>query len=127
IARPYPGQILLPTPKGIIFISLLPVISKASPLFKNLSGLNAIGSSHTFGSQPISATMKFIVPCFGTRNPSRTASSLTACGNTKCPGGCRLNPSKITAFRYGIICKYSSLTSVSSTPTTSLISMKSFS
>lgn len=43
IGKPSPGQILLPTPKGIILIPLLPVISNTlSPLLsplRNLSGL----------------------------------------------------------------------------------------
>ncbi|KAG5007948.1 hypothetical protein JHK82_025880 [Glycine max] len=59
-----PGHILLPAPNGIILISLLPIMSKfvppfCSPLFMNLSGLKAKGSSQAVGSLPISATRKF--------------------------------------------------------------------
>ncbi|KAI9383386.1 hypothetical protein POPTR_013G076501v4 [Populus trichocarpa] len=128
MAKPYPGQILLQTPKGIILISLLPVISNASPSpFRNLSGLKAMGSSHTFGSHPISATMKFTVPFLGIRYPPNTVSSVTACGSTKCPGGCLRRPSRIIAFKYGIFCRSSSFTSPSPYPTTSFISENSFS
>ncbi|RHN71732.1 hypothetical protein MtrunA17_Chr2g0280021 [Medicago truncatula] len=65
-AKLSPGQILLPAPNGIIFISLLPVMSKVSS-FKNLSGLNSNGSSQTRGSNAISASKKFTVPFLGTK------------------------------------------------------------
>ncbi|OAY65110.1 hypothetical protein ACMD2_21637 [Ananas comosus] len=104
IANPYPGHILLPTPKGIILISLLPVMSTASPSppSRNLSGRNSIGSSQTFPSHPISATIKFTSAPFGTQYSPSIILAVTVCGNTKCAGGCLRNPSRITAFRAGI-------------------------
>ncbi|CAN1335786.1 hypothetical protein LINPERPRIM_LOCUS36888, partial [Linum perenne] len=124
-ANPYPGHILLPAPNGIILISLLPVISNDAPT--NLSGLNDIGSSHTFGSHPISATMKFTLAFFGITYSPSFASSVTACGNTKCPGGCRRSPSNTTAFRYGSLFSSSSPISPPRSPITDLISSTSLS
>ncbi|WRX24185.1 hypothetical protein QQP08_017364 [Theobroma cacao] len=77
------------------------IISKVSPFlpFKNLSGLNSVGFSHTFGSLPISATIKLTMLFFGTKKPSNSASFVTAYGTRKWLGGCRLKPSKTMAFR----------------------------
>ncbi|KVH97470.1 hypothetical protein Ccrd_000444 [Cynara cardunculus var. scolymus] len=88
-----------------------------SSFIKNLSGLNSIGSSHTFGSQPISATKKLMVAPSGILYPSTSTSFVTLCGSRRWPDGCLLSPSKTTAFRYGIFCRSSSfITDSSSTP-----------
>ncbi|KAF8772274.1 hypothetical protein HU200_005990 [Digitaria exilis] len=49
IPRAYPGQMRRPAPKGIILISLLPVIStpQPSPPSTNLSGRNSRAAVHT--------------------------------------------------------------------------------
>ncbi|URE21123.1 hypothetical protein MUK42_11134, partial [Musa troglodytarum] len=130
MASPSPGHMRLPAPKGIIVISLLPVMSTAAPPppLRNLSGLNSIGSSHTFPSQFISATQKLTAVPLGIRYPHRSTSSVTAWLRTKWPGGCRRSPSSITAFRYGILCRSSSLISSSSLPSVApSISSRSFS
>ncbi|KAK3042466.1 hypothetical protein RJ639_000190 [Escallonia herrerae] len=46
-----------------------------------------MGFSHTLGSQPISATMKFTEAFLGTTCPSNSTSSVTEWGSTKCNGG----------------------------------------
>ncbi|XBJ16994.1 hypothetical protein VPH35_002268 [Triticum aestivum] len=101
MATPSPAQILLPTPNGIILISLLPATSTPSPSppGKNRSGTNSIGFSHSRSSLPISATMKFTVAPFGIRYPSISMSSIALCGSTKCAGGCLRSPSRTTALR----------------------------
>lgn len=82
-ARTHPSS----NPNGIIFISELPLKSNiSSPFcsqFRNLSGLKAIGSSHTLGSPPISTSMKRNVAIFGTKKPLNTISSVTACPDRK--------------------------------------------
>ncbi|URD80965.1 hypothetical protein MUK42_06748 [Musa troglodytarum] len=129
IAGPNPAQTLLPTPNGIILIALLPVTSTPCPAppSKNRSGLNSSGSSHTPSSHPISATIKFTVAPFGMSYPASVTSSDTACGSTKCAGGCRRSPSITTAFRYGILWRSSSLTSSASLPATAATSCHSLS
>ncbi|KAJ6869216.1 hypothetical protein NC651_034086 [Populus alba x Populus x berolinensis] len=75
-------------------------MADASPplLFRNLPDLNAMGSSHAFGSHPISAAMKITLPFLGTQYSFNIGSSVTACGEAKCEGGCLLKPAKTIAF-----------------------------
>ncbi|KAH0470608.1 hypothetical protein IEQ34_000331 [Dendrobium chrysotoxum] len=89
MASPSPGQILLPAPKGIILISLLPVMSifSADPPSINLSGLNSAASSQIFPSKAISAILKLIGVFLGIKYPSNLISSVTEWGRTKWLGG----------------------------------------
>ncbi|KAL9338094.1 hypothetical protein Peur_069863 [Populus x canadensis] len=89
-------------------------MSDASPplLFRNLSGLNAMGSSHTFGSRPISAAIKIILPFLGTKYSFNIVSSVAACGKAKCMAS---------------LAKSSSFTLSSLSLTATLIYMNSFS
>ncbi|BAS72026.1 Os01g0350100 [Oryza sativa Japonica Group] len=127
-ARPSPGQILLPTPNGIILISRLPVrsVPAPSPPSRNLSGRNSSGRLHTFSSCATSATEKFTDLPAGMRCPSSDVSSTAACDSRKCAGGCRRSPSRTSALRYAMDLMSSSSTCSLSLDTTRLISSSSF-
>uniref|UniRef100_A0A8R7P6S1 Uncharacterized protein n=1 Tax=Triticum urartu TaxID=4572 RepID=A0A8R7P6S1_TRIUA len=68
MASVYPGHILRPAPKGIILISLLPVMSTPhpSPPSRNRSGRNSRAAAHTVSSRPNSATRKLTSAPLGT-------------------------------------------------------------
>ncbi|CAA7406679.1 unnamed protein product [Spirodela intermedia] len=84
-AKLIPGQILRPTPNGIIRISLLPVMSTPSPSppGRNLSGRNSSGSGHFSPSRFIFATAKLTRASLGMVYPHTEISFVMAWGNTK--------------------------------------------